>query len=297
MNLRHIQFLRLVIEKGSFAAAAGVAGVTQTAISLAMQALEHELGFALFYKEGRRKLATDRAVALARTGQQVDIAVKELRTARGAKSAQGRQGALRVGMAPAAGLLYGATIFQAMRQCPNPPVVRIVAANATDMLDQLKQHSLDLVIAPTPRKFRTEGLSRHVMYVAQPVICARKGHPLADARSLEEIAGAGWVVTGPAGTPGNLVEEALRVRKLPLPRIEAVCPDYRMLVRLVAGTDLLSVIPHQILISADEHAAIRPLQIREALPRYEVCLHFADAGWVDGSPLALAIAALLASLS
>ncbi|MEN2475284.1 LysR family transcriptional regulator [Burkholderia sp. GS2Y] len=297
MNLRHIQFLRLVIEKGSFAAAAGAAGVTQTAITLAMQALEHELGFALFYKEGRRKLATDQALALARTGQQVDNAVKELRTARGAKSTQGGQSTLRVGMAPAAGLLYGATIFQAVHLGPNPPIVRIVAASATEMLEQLKQHSLDLVIAPTPRKFKTEGLSRHVMYVAQPVICARKGHPLAGAQSLEEIAGAGWVVTGPPGTPGNLVEEALRVRKLPLPRIEAMCQDFRMLLRLVAGTDLLCVIPHQILVCADEHTAIQPLQICEALPRYEVCLHFAEGGRVEGSPLALVIAALLASRS
>ncbi|WP_230413194.1 LysR family transcriptional regulator [Paraburkholderia antibiotica] len=296
MNLRHLTFLRLIIEKGSFAAAAQTAGVTQTAITLAMQALERELGFALFHKEGRRKFATDRALALARNGYQLDTAVRELRVARGVRSTQSAKGTLRVGMSPAAGLLYGATVFQAVHQRQNPPTVQLVAGSATDMLEQLKQRSLDLVIAPTPRKFKAEGLVRHVLYVAQPVICARKGHPLAGARSLEEIAGAGWVVTGPAGTPGNLVEEALRVRKLPSPRIEALCPDFRMLVRLVAGTDLLCVVPHQILVSTDEQAAIRPLSIREALPRYEVCLHFAEAGLIDGSPQALVVEALLASL-
>ena len=44
MNTRHLEFLRLVVNRGSFAKAAESAGVSQPAVTLAIRALEQELG-------------------------------------------------------------------------------------------------------------------------------------------------------------------------------------------------------------------------------------------------------------
>src|SRR5690554_6687927 len=55
MHLRQLRYLRLILEHGSFAAAARAAGISQSAISQAMQALEREWGFTLFERHGRRK--------------------------------------------------------------------------------------------------------------------------------------------------------------------------------------------------------------------------------------------------
>lgn len=55
MNTRHLEFLRLVVNRGSFAKAAESAGVSQPAVKLAMRAPEQELCFALFEKRKRLK--------------------------------------------------------------------------------------------------------------------------------------------------------------------------------------------------------------------------------------------------
>ena len=52
MHLKQLTYLRLVVEHGGFAAAARAAGVSQPAITLAMQALEREWGVPLFEKAG-----------------------------------------------------------------------------------------------------------------------------------------------------------------------------------------------------------------------------------------------------
>ncbi len=44
MNTRHLEFLRLVVNRSRFANAAESAGVSQPAVTLAMRALEQELG-------------------------------------------------------------------------------------------------------------------------------------------------------------------------------------------------------------------------------------------------------------
>ena len=50
------------------------------------------------------------------------------------------------------------------------------------------------------------------------------------------------------------------------------CPDYRMLLTLIAGSDLLGVVSNASLVSDNERGLIQPLSIREGLPRYDVCM-------------------------
>lgn len=277
MNTRHLGFLRAVIEHGSFARAAEACGVSQPAITLAMQTLEQELGFALFRRQGRRKQPTDRAQAFAKASHEVSNAMKRLSSVRapGPRGAP-EQGTLRVGAAPAAGLLYGPLIYNTLRAHAPKQALQIVTGSAPELLEKLQQQQLDLAIAPMPRKFPLNKLKRHVMYVGDPVIYARVGHPLADASTLAEIARAEWVVAGIAGTPGNLIEEAFRVRRWTAPRIAVQCANYTMLLRLVADTDLLGVVSNSALVRDFGHLDIQPLAIREGLPRYDVCLVWSE---------------------
>lgn len=268
----------MVVQHGSFAAAGQAAGVSQAAISQAMGTLEQELGFALFMREGRRKLTTPRALAVARESESFNAVVQRLSAPHAVRrKAGGGPVTVRVGLAPAAGLLYGPVIYNTIHAAGNGQTLRVVTGPAPDMLVQLQQGQLDLVIAPQPRKFRLGALQRHVMYVGDPVVYARAGHPLVLVRTLAEIARVDWVVAGASGTPGNVIEEAFRVRRWPPPRIAAQCTDYTMMLRLVAGSDLMGVISHPSLVPEAARAQVRPLQIVDGLPRYDVCLFWSGA--------------------
>ncbi|MBL0421654.1 LysR family transcriptional regulator [Ramlibacter sp. AW1] len=274
MNDRQLEYLRLVLRAGSFGQAAQEAGVSQPAISQALAALAREVGHPLFEREGRRCVPTARALAMAQAGARVQDAWSEVRrSARQAhRPASPPVPAIRGGMAPAAGLLYGPALVAAVATFPAPPLLTITTGAADRMLQALLMRELDFVIAPRPRGFRSSGIRRQVMYVSRPMVYARIGHPLAGARHLGEIAGAHWAVASSAGAPGNVVEEAFRVRRWPPPRIAVQCGDYAILLRLIATSDLLGVISHPALVPDAAAIGLVAIPVAEGLPHYEVCL-------------------------
>lgn len=297
MHLRHLRYLQLVVEKGSFASAAEAAGVSQPAITMAMRSLEQEWGAVLFEKVGRQKLPTSAAVQAAQQAGELRGRIERLpKIAKGpGEWSLGREAAvLRVGMAPAAALLYLPTVESEWRVHEPDGLLQMVGGSPTEMLAALQGQELDLVIVPLPRRYPAAGIKRMTLHTSTPTVHARFGHPLADARSLHDIAGAGWGVAGRAGTAGNVIEEAHRVHRLPPPRILVQCGDYPTLLNLVARTELLCVLPHPALApQAPAQGGIAALRIREGLPLYEVCLF-----WASCKPVrhAQALASIVARL-
>lgn len=296
MYLKWLQYLQAIIETGSFAAAARLVGVSQPAITMAMQGLERQWGVVLFEKVGRQKLPTRTAVLAAqRTAElqgRIDNLVRMPPSPQEDATGLGRAN-LKVGMAPAAALLYGPTIERVWRQHEPDGFLQVFGGSAPELLTSLDNKELDFVIAPRPRRFQSAGLKRYLLHTSTPVIHVRAGHPMAGATSLGEIAHANWAVAGQAGTAGRVIEEAHRVRGLPAPRIMVQCADYPALLNLVAHSDLLCVVPHPALMSAAQGEAVRPLHIREGLPQYDVCMF-----WPSGRkiPKATVIEAMVQAL-
>lgn len=300
MHLQHLRYLQLVVEKGSFASAAEAAGVSQPAITMAMRSLEQEWGAVLFEKAGRQKLPTSAAVQAAQHAG--DLFGRLERLPRFAADPRpwslGREAAvLKVGMAPAAALLYAPAIESVWRLREPDGLLQILGGNASEMLAALHSKELDLVIAPLPRRFPSAGTKRVPLHTSTPRIYARQGHPLAEAQSLRDIAGAGWGVAGRTGTAGNVIEEAHRVHRLPPPRILVQCGDYPTLLNLVAQSELLCVVPHPAL--QPQEAArdgFEIVRIREGLPLYEVCLFWSKGKQLRNADLLDSIVDRLKSL-
>jgi len=109
------------------------------------------------------------------------------------------------------------------------------------------------------------------LYIIEPMIIARRDHPLAKARSLRELVDAEWVRTGPAGLSPAL-PQAFDAAGLPPPRYRVDCQSFLALPEFIAHSDLLAVVPWQI--AAREAAAGRvvSLRVREPLPAREISL-------------------------
>lgn len=277
--MRQLELLRYVVEGGSLTAGARVAGVSQPAISKAMAVLAQTLEVTLFVRHGRNLFPTEQAIALARAAASLDAVVQQVEAVVQHPSSRRRVSrVLRAGLSPTSGLLYGPSMTQVLQAASPGSLLSISTGSAPDMLEQLACGDLDLVIAARPRGLQRPGINQHVMYTGRPMILCREGHPMAAATNLRSLAGAEWAVAGAAGTPGNLVEEAFRVRRLPAPRIVVQCPDYAMLLGMVAQTDLLGVVSHSKLVASARLRGIRPVQISEGLPHYDVCLFWQGEG-------------------
>lgn len=252
--------------------------MSQPAITQAMQRAEQACGAVLFERVGRQNLPTPVALMAAQRAAEIQAQMERLFGAaprRAATHTPGLEGpVLRAGMAPAAALLYSSTIVRhwtAQEACGQ---VQIISGSAPELVAALREKSLDLIISPQPRRYRAAGIHSVVLHVSEPTIYLRAGHPMVNARSLDEISGAGWAVAGQAGTPGNVIEEAHRVRRIPPPRIVVQCADYPTLLSLVTTSELLCVVPHPSIAPRAQELGIRPLSIRDGLPRYEVCLYW-----------------------
>lgn len=272
MNLRHLAYLRLVVEHGGFGAAAREAGVSQPAISQAMQALAREVGSPLFARIGRRLEPTEAARRLAQGAVAVQAQIDGLAPAATSTVPRAAAEVLRAGASAAATVLYAPGLHAAW--CASRPRRRLVleCADEGTLLARLRRGELDLVIAPQPRGYDATGLHGTVLYMSTPQVYARRGHRLARARSIESLRDAAWAIVGPSVSgPVHVLLEAHRVRGLPSPRVAASCPDYESLARLVARSDLLCVVPEPVLlgIPARDHGLV-PLRLRETLPRYDV---------------------------
>lgn len=270
MNLRHLHYLRLVVEHGSFEAAARAAGVTQPAVSHAMRQLQRHFDQALFTTVGRQRMPTDTALRVARVGRGLadDLGLLAGRGATAGTAATAQT--LRVGLTPSAALVCGPLLVATWCDASHPR--RRLAMSSADegrLLAALQAGELDLVVSPLPRAFAGHGLAREPLYEITPLAYGRRGHPLAGATSLADLRTAGWAVVGPSVSgPVDVLHEAHAVRRLPPPRVVASCPDYASLLHLVAHSDLLAVLPHPALLGSAPGRALVPLRLREGLPRY-----------------------------
>jgi DNA-binding transcriptional LysR family regulator len=270
MNLRYLQYLRLVIEHGSFAEAARAGGVSQPAISHGMTRLQRQFDTPLFIRVGRKLLPTEAALQAASKSMELAERVGALTATTAIRA---NRDTLRVGVTPSAALVCGPALL--VSWCQGHPRRRLDMSSADEgrLLTSLQGGELDLVISPRPRGFRAIGLACQLLYQLTPLAYARRSHPLVEAQSLLELQEASWGIVGPSVSgPVDVLHEAFAVRGMKPPPVAASCPDYASLLHLMTHSDLLGVLPHPALSDSVPKGQVVPLRLREALPRYEMHL-------------------------
>ena len=97
LNLGQLATFRLVVQRGSFSAAADVLGISQPAVSLQIRQLEQFLQARLIERTGRGVKATAAGLALFTHGERIEQAVEETIRAVAAFS-QEVSGTITIGM-------------------------------------------------------------------------------------------------------------------------------------------------------------------------------------------------------
>lgn len=286
MNLRYLQYLRLVIEHGSFAAAARASGVSQPAISHGMRQLQQHFKAPLLLRSGRQCLPTELALQVASEGTSIADRVEALATTSPARPSPNM---LRIGLTPSAAVVCGPALHGIWCQGHPRRSLELSSADEGHLLAGLQRGVFDLVISPRPRGYVASGLTCRPLYQLQPLAYARRNHPLAEAQTITALQGADWASVEPSVRgPVNVLAEAFAVRRMSQPRVAVKCPDYASMLNLVAHTDLLAVVPHPALLMGELHKQVMPLRLRETLPLYEMwSFHLASSRRAEGVVAAL----------
>ncbi|MEY2770935.1 MAG: hypothetical protein RIQ38_1354, partial [Pseudomonadota bacterium] len=241
--LDDIDYFLAVAEEGQVRRAAQRLGVSQPAVTKALQRLERALGFELFER-------STKGMTLTRVAEPFRQRTSALRGAlRDAiKEATdlhlGALGLLRVGVSPLyAQMLFVPAFVQLHRQRP-AAVVRASLHLNDELWRLLRQGELDLCISSLPARVPEDV---HTIELLQDDLCmvVRSGHPLLQRRRLKlaDLAHAEWMLPGPNVAARRQVEARLAQAGLPPPRIVLELSNTAGQMRqILHETDLVSLL-------------------------------------------------------
>ncbi|MFM9921785.1 LysR family transcriptional regulator [Variovorax sp. H27-G14] len=154
LNLDQLRSFGLVIETGSFSAAAERLGLSQPAVSLQVRQLERRLAVRLIERVGKRAKATPAGMELLRHVPHIDTAVQNAIDAL-ADHASGVAGRVRLGTGATACLHFLPAVLRTLReQFPALSVV-VSTGNTDDQARKVEENSLDLALVTLPAAGRS----------------------------------------------------------------------------------------------------------------------------------------------
>lgn len=243
MKLSQLKDVLAVANKRSFRAAARHLHMTQPAISRSISELERDLGAVLFDRHARGAQLSPMG---ERFVQRASAAMAELQRARDEiKQLQGKNiGSVMACLSSGAQvrLLEGALV-PFLKRYPGVQLKLFEGQYPAAELG-LKDGSIDFYIGPEPDPETSidSELVSEFMYDHHLVVVVRKGHPLSNAESLEELTNAQWV----SGTPGHQIDnlsKAFLKQSMPLPDVVVRCSTINTILFSVMHTDLLALVP------------------------------------------------------
>jgi DNA-binding transcriptional LysR family regulator len=207
VRIDELGYFLAVAEEGNVRRAAERLGISQPALSKAIQKFEASLGFALFER-------TAKGMQLTRVGEnfltRTSVPHRQLNDAiEDAKDLHlGTLGLLRVGVSPIyLGSLFAPAFVELRRHRP-ASTVRLLTEFNNKLLQLLSQQQLDVAICGAKPDLPLNGFKRYGLLTDDIVIVVGEKHPLAHiARpSVADLAKFQWVLTRPEEAGRRLIE-------------------------------------------------------------------------------------------
>lgn len=262
IDLEQLRTFALVLELGSFSAAAERLGLTQPAVSVQVKKLERALSVRLVERVGRRVSATPAGCDLLAHVPCVSAAVANAVSA-ATFHAAGVSGTVRLGTGLTPCLYFLPAVLRDLRK--RYPALQIVVStgNTEDYVRQIEGNVIDVALVTLPVASRA--------IAATPVldddfvaICRRGTCDWPDAVTAQMLNEQPLVKLGTSTTTRMLVDEWLRQGRGPLPPPAMEFDSVEAIKAMVAAGLGCAVLPRMAVTGAGKHKDldIRPLQPR-----------------------------------
>jgi LysR family transcriptional regulator, transcription activator of glutamate synthase operon len=261
MELRQLRYLDAVARHRSFTRAALDLHVAQSALSQQVARLERELGIELLRRTTRRVEVTEAGeLVLGRARRalaEIDCVRADVDALRGLV-----RGTLRLGGVPPVGPTHPAALIADFTRAHPGVAVTVHEDVAFTLLGQLRDGSLDLVIALFDPDV-LDGLEGARLIEEELVLIAALDHPFARAKQVrvERLADEALVTYG----RGSALRDAL-LALVPSGRVVAEANELETVRELTARGLGVTVMPRSVVAADGDRLAIRPLSPRQALP-------------------------------
>ncbi len=245
-DIRRLAVLAQVAERGGFSAAAAALGITQSAVSQHIAALEREVGLSVVRRGTRPLELTEVGSALARHAAgilaRLDDAQQEVE-----EIAARRRGRLRFGCFPTVlGTLMPAAFARFRRQHPDVRLT-VVDDHLHRLIPRLESGELDLAViyeSEALPAIDTNAFHRFPICEDRFRAVLPEAHPLA-ARStitLQDLRDEAWIGGAPSSAWFRIVRHVCQQVGF-VPRADIASDDYTAVQALVSAGLGISVIP------------------------------------------------------
>lgn len=242
LNYHHLRYFHAIVREGTLTAAAQRLNVSQSAISVQLGKLEESLGCALFDRmhkslklteEGR--IVFDYAETIFHTGEEMIATLQN----RGSKYKE----VLRVGTVATLSRNFQLSFLRKLIDNESVEVV-ITSAGLGEMLDQLRGHTIDLVLSNRPARSDSASAWRSHLVAKQPVslIGSTQHKKRRTFRFPEDLRGVPMILPSVESDIRNRFDLLMEQHGI-APLIAAEADDMAMLRLLAREIDGIALLP------------------------------------------------------
>ena len=266
MKLAQIRDFLAVVESGSISAAARRLGVSQPGLTKSLGLLEAELAAALIQR-------TPTGVTLTRQGQAFHVRARagysELAKAREELS-RGAAVQVALGFGPFfASTVVPQAVLRFREKFPDVQL-RLVEGLRHATGPMVRDGTLDMSLAPrAPAQPADPAIRFKPIAHLDQIVVARRGHPLAGARSASALSATEWL----SNLRHDAAAGALRVLGAPEPRQIIECESFSTMLTLLSGSDMLALVQRPFLDMPQVAGQVQEVLIAEHLAGLTVGIH------------------------
>ena len=261
MKLHQLSTLAAIADTGSLRAAARSLDVSPAAVTKAVRELEADLHAPLVIRNTNGITFTEYGRALVVHARlvlgQLARAEAELDAMRGAAA-----GKLSIGVTPWVALTFlPATVLRFRERMPEVQLEFFEGLLAV-VQPRLRDGTLDFSIGRPPPASPQSEFHHEPLFSTHSAVIARRGHPLANCRSLLELEDAEWVLNWDPASRESMADNLFLRRGMRVPRTIHLAHSFAILTGLIAHTDMLSICPWPLveLSMAKENLCALPLR-------------------------------------
>lgn len=237
-----LDYFLALAASGTLTGTAEHLGISQPALSKAMQRLERKVGARLFNRMARGVELTEAGRAfhlrLRAASRDMEDAVQEARNLGGNDA-----GLLRMGLTPATTDFALRALLPALTVERPAATVRFSTAFGDATMERLLRRDVELAVCPVPEQLPAP-LACEALYDDPCSLMMQDSHPLAvkETIGLEDLARHPWAATGQHEFTRLQVRQVFARHGLALPRIVVEADTLQALIEVVSRTQLISMI-------------------------------------------------------